>query len=166
MSSMCFARPSVGFAWIALAGLALGVGQGCSKGKKGDPNGQLVTGKVTYQGNPVDGAFVTFAAPSVSAFGQTDSEGKFKLATASGDKVPLGAYQVSIFKKEQPSAAAARAEFDPEQPENYVPPDPNAPPPPEPKDLLPVRYAQAGTSGLSATVTVDGKNEFDFPLTD
>lgn len=166
MSFMGLARPSLGFVWIVLAGLALAVGQGCSGGKKGDPNGQLVTGKVTYQGNPVDGAFVTFASPSASAFGQTDAEGKFKLTTSTGEKVPLGAYQVSIVKKEQAATSAAGAEFDPEHPENYVPPDPNAPPPPEPKDLLPVKYADATKSGLSATVTADGKNEFDFPLTD
>lgn len=166
MSSISFARPSVCFAWIALAGLALGVGQGCSGGKKGDPNGRMVTGKVSYQGKPIEGAFVTFASPSASAFGQTDSQGKFKLTASSGEKVPLGAYQVSIIRKEQPSAPAAGNDFDPEHPENYVPVDPNAPPPPEPKDLLPVKYADASTSGLSATVTPDGNNEFEFPLTD
>ena len=101
MNSMGLAKPSVCFAWIALAGLAFGAGQGCSGGKKGDPNGRVVAGKVSYQGNPIEGAFVTFASPSASAFGQTDSEGKFKLTASSGEKVPLGAYQVSIVKKEQ-----------------------------------------------------------------
>jgi hypothetical protein len=166
MNSLSVARRGVCFASIALAGLALGVGQGCSDGKKGDPNGRVVTGKVSYQGNPVDGASVTFISPSVSAFGQTDSDGKFKLTTAGGEKIPLGDYQVSIVKKERPATPAGGAEFDPEHPENYVPPDPDAPPPPEPKDLLPVQYADATKSGLSASVTADGKNEFEFPLTD
>lgn len=163
---MGIARGRAFLAWIALAGLALGVSQGCSRGKQGDPNGREVTGKVTYQGNPIDGAFVTFTSPSVSAFGQTDAEGKYKLTVSTGNRIPLGAYQVSIVKKEQPSAPAGAADFDPEHPEAYVPADPNAPPPPEPKDLLPAKYAKAAESSLSATVTADGKNEFDFALTD
>jgi hypothetical protein len=167
MNSMSLSRRSVGFAWVALAGLVLGAGQGCSGGKKSDPYGRVVTGKVTYQGNPVEGAFVTFAsAGGNSAFGRTDAEGKYKLAASGSDKVPLGEYRVSIVKKEQQAAPGAQAVLDPEHPENYVPPDPNAPPPPEPKDLLPAKYAQAGASGLSATVTADGENVFEFALTD
>jgi hypothetical protein len=164
---MGLSRASVGFAWFALAGLALGVGQGCSDGKKGDPYGRVVTGTVTYQGNPVAGAFVTFAsAGGNSAFGQTDSEGKYKLTASGSEKVPLGEYQVSIVKKEQQAAPGSQVVLDPEHPENYVPPDPDAPPPPEPKDLLPAKYAVAAKSGLSATVTADGENVFEFALTD
>jgi hypothetical protein len=164
MVSGSFANRGRLVVWIALAGLALGGSQGCSGGgAKGDPNGREVTGKVVYQGNPVEGAAVTFRGASVSAFGQTDAEGKYKLRVSSGEQVPLGTYQVSIVKKESLPVSTASSDQ-----ENYVPPDPNAPPvpAPAPKDLLPARYGDAAKSGLTATVTADGKNEFDFPLSD
>ncbi|HVA46572.1 MAG TPA: carboxypeptidase-like regulatory domain-containing protein [Pirellulales bacterium] len=172
MGSDRFARSFCLAAWIALAGLGLGGSQGCSRAKRGDPNGRPVTGAVTYQGSPVEGANVTFVSASTPAFGRTDAEGKFKLATAAGENVPLGSYQVAIVKKEaplvEPESSSTEELGDGGLPADYqfVPPDPNAPPPAEPKDLLPAKYADAAKSGLSATVTADGKNEFDFPLTD
>lgn len=137
------------------------VSQGCSKGNGGDPNGRVVTGTVTHQGKAVEGAMVTFSSPIASAFGQTNAEGKFKLTTSSSEKVSLGDYQVTIVKKETPPAAQTSSTS-----EQYVPPDPDAPPVSANKDLLPARYGDAATSGLTATVTADGKNEFDFPLVD
>lgn len=154
-------------AWMAIGGLGLAGIQGCSGGGGGggDPNGKVVTGTVTYNGSPVEGANVTFMSANASAFGLTDAAGKYQLTTATGEKVSLGDYQVSIVKKE--SAAGADAGGDePFNEETYVPPDPDAPPPPEPKDLLPARYADATTSELSATVTADGENNFDFTLSD
>lgn len=163
VKSSRFAKVVYLFAWIAVAGLALSGSQGCSGGKEGDPNGRLVSGTVTYQGKPVEGASVTFTSPTASAFGLTDSEGKFKLTTAGGDKISLGDYKVAIVKKETPPLVAA-----PSNPDEYVPPDPNAAPSPSaaPKDLLPARYGDAAKSGLTAPVTADGKNEFEFALTD
>ena len=144
-------------AWIAIGGLALGAGQGCSGGG-GDPNGRVVVGTVTYQGSPVEGATVTFRAPQSSAFGRTDAEGKFKLNSASGERIPLGDYQVSIVKKESLPLAPTPSTL-----ESYVPPSAGASAP-APKDLLPSQYGDATKSGLSASVTADGKNEFEFPL--
>jgi hypothetical protein len=102
-------------------------------------------------------------SPGAAAFGQTDAEGKFKLTTASGGNVSLGEYKVLITKKE--ASPASQAAFDPDQ---YVPPDPNAPPAPEPKEknLLPAKYKTVKDTPLNASVTADGKNEFDFPLSD
>lgn len=148
-------------AWLAVAAIAVIASPGCSGEKKGDPNGRPVSGKVTYNGSPVEGASVTFSSPTASAFAITDAEGKYKLTTAGGDKVSLGQYQVSIVKKDAPAPPAAATDS-----ASYVPPDPNAPPPAPPKDLLPAKYALPTTSQLTATVTADGKNEFDFPLTD
>jgi hypothetical protein len=144
--------------WVAIGGLALSAGQGCSSGEGGDPNGRVVSGRVTYQGNPVEGAVVTFKSPQSSAFGRTDAEGKFKLNSASGERIPLGDYQVSIVKKESLPLVPT-----PSTPESYVRPSANASAP-APKDLLPGQYGDAAKSGLSASVTADGKNEFEFPL--
>ncbi len=121
-------------AWLALGYLGLCSIQGCSGGGGGggDPNGKVVTGTVTYNGSPVEGANVTFMSANSSAFGRTDAEGKFQLTTASGEKVSLGDYQISIVKKEAPPPSAASTSE-----AEYVPPDPNAPPAPAPKDLAP-----------------------------
>src|SRR6185437_6381237 len=65
--------PSVSLA-LSLS-LALSVSLGCSGGgKTGNPNGRPATGTVTYKGQPVDGATVSFISPSVSAFGSTDAQ--------------------------------------------------------------------------------------------
>lgn len=161
MQSGRFAQGIRLVAWVAVGGLGLAVSQGCSGGREGDPNGRVVTGTVTYKGNPVESANVTFLSANGAAFGQTNAEGKFKLTTATGEKVSQGQYQVSIVKKESLPVAAT-----PSSPDQYVPPDPNAPPAPAPKDLLPAKYSDVKTSGLTAAVTADGKNEFDFPLAD
>jgi hypothetical protein len=147
--------------WLIVAAAATFASLGCSKGNSGgDPNGRPVTGTVTYKGSPVEGATVTFVSPNNSAFGMTDAQGKFKLKTANGENVSLGDYQVTVVKKEAPPAAA------PSTPEEYVPPDPNAPPPPAPKDLLPAKYGDTKSSGLTATVKADDANDFPLQLAD
>lgn len=140
-----------------LAALALA---GCG-GKKEEGSGRPVTGKVTYNGQPVADATVTFVGPANSAFGRTDAEGNFKLRTTVGEKVPLGDYQVTVMKTDTPPAPPASM-----NPEEYRPPDPNAPPPPEPKDLVPAKYKNPTTSLLTASVKDSGENKFEFPLTD
>ena len=146
--------------WLIVVAAATFASLGCSKGSGGDPNGRPVTGTVTYKSSPVEGATVTFVSPNSSAFGMTDAQGKFKLKTANGATVSLGAYQVTVVKKEAAPAAA------PSTPEEYVPPDPNAPPPPAPKDLLPAKYGDPKNSGLTATVKADGPNDFPLQLAD
>ncbi len=145
---------------LVVSAFALLASHGCSKSNAGDPNGRPVTGTVTYKGSPVEGATVTFTSTGASAFGKTDAQGKFKLRVPGGENVLIGNYQVVIAKKETPAAAPTPS------PEAYVAPNPNAPAPPAPKDLLPAKYAVAAESGLTATVTADGKNDFDFALAD
>lgn len=132
---------------------------GCG-GKKNEGSGRPVTGKVTYNGQPVSGATVTFVGVANSAFGMTDAEGNFKLRSSSGEIAPLGDYQVTVTKTDAPPPAAAA------NPSDYRPPDPNAPPPPEPKDLLPAKYKQTTSSQLTASVMQSGQNFFEFKLTD
>ena len=70
MNSMALAKPSFCFAWIALAGLAFGAGQGvpAEQGRSERTSGRRQVG---YQGNPIEDP-ATFASPSASAFGLTD----------------------------------------------------------------------------------------------
>lgn len=146
---------------IFAGSLAVSAALGCSGGSKGsNPNGRPASGTVTYKSTPVEGATVSFISATSSAYGQTDAEGKFKLRAADGENVALGEYQVLVVKKEQLPAQAESS------PENYVPPDDNAPPPPEPKDLLPTKYATQQTTPLKETVKADGPNEFTISLED
>src|SRR5262245_41253068 len=80
---------------------------GCSGGGSGNhPPTKPVTVTVTYKGQPVTDATVTFinqegdAAPS---FGKTDAQGVAKMRTRWGDGAVLGQHKVTITKVEKPS---------------------------------------------------------------
>jgi hypothetical protein len=133
---------------------------GCSGGKAGNPNGRPATGTVSYKGQPVEGATVSFISPGSSAFGATDAQGMFKLRASDGDNVALGDYQVTVVKKEFTPPPPPPSEQD------YVPPDPEAPPPAEPKDLLPAKYKTPRETPLKFSVTAAGPNDFAIELTD
>ena len=127
---------------------------GCSG--KAPVAGKRVTGTVTYNGAPVEGASVSFISPMASGYGSTDKEGHFTLRSSKGEGVPVGDYKVTVVKTEAPPQEAQTT---------YVPPDPNVPPP-QPKDLLPAKYKQAETTPLSGNVTESGPNEVTLTLTD
>ncbi|PQO35831.1 hypothetical protein C5Y96_09285 [Blastopirellula marina] len=134
---------------------------GCTSEEAGKPLGAVVTGTVTYNGSPVEGAMITFRPASEGiqgAFARTDAAGKFELSTSNAGTsgVSPGNYLVTVTKTEVPQSTAA-SEDDP----NY---NPNAKPA-EPKSLLPKKYASAKTSGLEFTVT-DGSNEIPLELKD
>ncbi len=108
-----------------------------------------VEGHVTLDGKPVDKARVAFmpmAGQSAPAGGVTDYQGKFQLNTIEGPLAHRGAlpgrYHVIITK---PSAAAIAIE------EAALTGETVASLPPL-EWLIPEKYSQAETSGLSATV--------------
>jgi hypothetical protein len=148
-----------------------GVGCGADPHVEGRPETVAVTGKVTYNGTPVEGASVTFHAQQAagapgqgeaahSAFGRTDSNGEFQLRTFEpGDGAVPGEYRVSISKYEAAADTGATDE------ENYVPPE-EGEPLPTPESLLPVEYSNPQTSELTANVTREGENHFPFELTE
>jgi len=121
-----------------------------------------VTGTVTHNGEPVEGASVTFMAQSADgrgASGTTDASGEFTLTTFEpGDGAIPGSYRVKIAKtvveggpsEEEYQAAAARGMTLPQ---------------PEAKEMLPVKYKDVNTSQLTAEVKEDDDKEFDFALT-
>lgn len=145
------------FATLAVFAAAAG---GCGKQPSG---GAPVTGQVTQNGMPVQGASITFvpAAGGTAGFAMTDAEGKYTVRTAQGEGLPPGSYQVTVTKTDAPPPQNTVSDQDPA----YVPPDPNAPPPVI-KDLLPAKYKDVQSSGLTADVKAGGKNEFSFPLSD
>ena len=142
---------------------------GCGDAGVSDrPNVVPVSGTVTYNGQPVDGATVTFISKGSAraSLGVTDANGVFRLTTygEQNDGAPPGEYVVTIAKLEGGSAATlsgvpedttqlgyeVNSETDKQE---------------EAKSLLPEKYNGAD-SGLTATVGADGTNGLKFELTD
>lgn len=158
---------------VVVLGVACLLAAGCGKsaGEKTYP----VTGVVTYNGTPVEGAVVTFAPTGggQGAVGTTDASGKYSLTTRKKDDGALpGEYLVTIVKYDRPptqSGGQASAQGGDEYPPDYAEQEYQQARqviPSQPKNLLPAKYANPQTSGLKATVTTSGPNNFDFALTD
>ncbi len=134
--------------------LILPVGCG-AKGPKRAP----VVGTVTLAGKPVVGASVSFvprqpAARSASA--TTDAEGKYRLVTLGlGDGALVGPHRVCIALRGEPVAAGAPKDA------NYLR---DIALRPVGKALIPERYFDPETSGLTADVANVRENRFDYEL--
>lgn len=139
---------------------------GCSGGRVGPPT-YTVRGQVTSAGKPVEGITVSFRPKDPNsgqrpANGETDSDGRYELTTFSrGDGATAGEFGVTLLKfaarqedtsPKQSNAGKGRNESDIWNP---------APPP---ANQLPKKYADPKTSGMSAVVTPDGENLFDFSI--
>ena len=171
--------------------VVLGLILGCSGSDR--PRMVPVSGIVTYNGKPFEGDVITFSSPDSSrpAGGKTDVEGRYKLYTFEEfDGAVLGQHEVTISKpdpsqkgsseikevevggsaggSDAPSGAGAfKAKST--MPTQISPPGPgtklssvNS----SVNSLLPVKYAVAKTSGLTAKVEAGKENKFDFSLTD
>jgi len=122
------------------------------------PAVEFVEGVVLLDGSPVEDCVVGFSPldpGGISAFGQTDGAGVFRLTSSRGGKPARGAvpgrYAISITKQ---------------KPRDRPPGSMQASGPDDIIFLVPRGYAQADTSGLAATVR-KGRNvgpEFRFEL--
>ena len=131
---LCFA--------IVLSALAVG----CGEGK--DPNGrQALSGTVTFQGKPLDGASIKFLAAEKNGLsaGALIRDGKYQIPRDQG-LVP-GTYRVLISALE-PTPTPTGA--------------PGSDPAPPAKELLPPEYNVATT--LTVEVKADQDNKFDFTI--
>jgi len=145
-------RPSkLSVATFVTVGIVL---TGCSNSDR--PPTYPVTGTVTSQGQPVAGAAITFVPTGTdgeAASAITDSEGKYSLTTwEAGDGARSGQYRVKVSKQQQvtvdPSKMVKNLSIEEEQ-KIYVE---NTNPPPPPKSLIPSKYENDQTSGLTHTV--------------
>ncbi len=148
--------------WLGYLGCVL-VLAGCG-GAPHDPNRPKtvpVTGTVTHNGKPVEGATVTFMAQNPQgrgATGRTDEAGRFTLTTfGANDGAIPGEYRVKIAK------TLVEGQLSQEQAQQSQEQGKPIPAPVE-KDLLPLKYKKAETSGLTASVQADGENDFPFEL--
>src|SRR5688572_7087832 len=91
---------------VALLSFAAVSIAGCSSGPD-RPETFSVTGKVTYNDKPVDGATVTFVSDNSphAAVGITDAAGQYTLMTfVKDDGAVPGNYRVKIVKVDDPGA--------------------------------------------------------------
>lgn len=152
------------FAWLDSSALVLLLAAGCSsrvddKWTRMRPPVFPATGIVVYQDKPVAGATVMLESQSSDekargkvAIGHTDSGGRFRVRTYKEyEGAVAGPHRVSVTKFEYVENKPANA-------------DPNIDYPLIPKPLLPERYKDFATSGLTATVTEQGPNSFRLKL--
>jgi len=149
--------------------LALAALVGCG-GKKGDF--ATVSGVVTYNGDPVEGAKVIFHStvevegkPGGSYGALTDSQGKYVIAAVGKDPgIPPGLYKVTITKYEGKGVAPGEG-MDAGQTDAMASDTGVAVTKGMVKNHLPDQYATVQNTKLSTTVEV-GKNEnVNFNLT-
>ena len=140
---------------------AASVGGGCSRA--GLEGVVPVTGTVTYNGKPVEGAAVSFspAGEGRSASALTTEDGKFSLTTLEAEDGAFpGSYKIGISKSEvvNPISDAERQK---QFHENM-----GRMPLEEHRSLLPEKFRNPNTSGLTAEVEKSGENNFAFDLAD
>lgn len=134
--------------WFGFA-VALGIFvTGCGGG---GPSMGRVSGTVKLDGKPLTKGTVTFIATdgkNPNATGAIDSSGKYTLQTTEpGDGAVVGSYKVAISDTDTAALNTAMPGM----------------PAPVQKSAVPKSYLDAGTSGLTATVTT-GSNTKDFDL--
>ena len=122
-------------------------------------------GQVLHNGQPIKGAVVCFTSTfenphrTYSAIGVTNSDGRFLLNAFRGTiGAPVGPQKVSV----QYMVPTGRVFKDPMfENDLYYGEDPGIP---EMASGIPRRYSDAETSGLTATITAEGPNDFLFEL--
>lgn len=125
-----------------------------------------VTGTVTLDGNPIEGASVNFLSVegNITASGVTDASGKFTVKTIVGDQMVDGAvvgkHQVAVVKTESDGIAVT----DPKEMMAKMASNPAITSDYKPKAIIPTQYNNPTMSQLTADVTEAGPNDFTFPL--
>lgn len=145
---------------MVLCGMALlaGCGNGGDKFKAKRPKTVPAAGKLTMQGRPLAEALVVLSPVDqngVAAMARTDDEGGFILMAFPPDEgaVP-GKYEVAV------SMPVASTDA-PLTPENHDAPPPK---PKKPVSLIPDKYQNAKTSGITVTVEEAGSPELKIEL--
>lgn len=155
--------------FFGLIAFASAISIGCGGGN-GFPPPSPVTGTVTYQGKPVEGASVSFLTSDSAgraASGTTDASGVYKLTTFAPDDGALpGSYTVTIAKS---TSSIPDSEVDVTAPgegyEEMMAAAGSNTLSKLNKDELPTKYSNPAESDLKASVEADKPNQFDFELT-
>lgn len=161
MNNATLPRFHVNLMLLAIAGIVLA---GCSQSSR--PPTYRVTGTVTLQGKPLADAVITFVpiGEGEAASAITDANGHYALTTwEAGDGARSGEYRVKVSKQEQQAVDPAKMVKNlPYEEEQKIYVEAKKAPPPA-KRLIPAKYEDDQTSGL--THTVDKKpTTFDIKI--
>jgi hypothetical protein len=144
---MCFRHSLCVIVMVAFGLSAAGCSSRVDKWAAKRPKTYPAKGRVLWDGKPEEGIVVSLEskAHNVSAIAITDSTGAFTLKTfKTGDGAVAGEHAVRLEKRivKDPSAEIVVEVI-----------------------VLPQKYADPQTSGLTATVVEKGPNEFTFEVT-
>jgi len=155
--------------WFAILALFAVISGGCGTG---DLPVIQVTGKVLFEGEPVDGAMVTLiptASGGREASGITDVSGECLLLTPGAAKSGClpGSYRVVISKHIDVDERGNPVVYSDEPTPAYASAAASAAPQTRPisKSMLPDKYGDVETSGLTADVMTKKGQVFVFELT-
>lgn len=142
--------------WVGAVAACLFI-MGCETETPNPPT-TAVTGKVTYKGEPVDGASIQFLSGTKElkvANAKTGADGTFAMATfVAGDGAMPGKYKVTVRKVVSVEQGVQTDGENVGQPA-YVN-----------KDMLPKKYGTANSTPLEIEVTAEGEQTYDIELTD
>lgn len=163
VKEMPMMKKHFGLLGLSLSAVAL-ICSGCGGSSAKVAGVVPVTGVVTFQGAPVQGASVTFYPDGPggrAAAGTTDAQGKYQLTTLNAnDGATPGKYKVMVSKMETSGLGATMTQ---EEQTKYLEQH-GSPPPTETKNVLPQQYSDVTATPLTATVADGDKNEFNFDL--
>jgi len=135
---------------------------GCSRGPV-IPKTVAVRGKVVYKDQPLADAEIGFVGKLdnkdvLAARGMTNAVGEFTLSTYIDPQHEVsgstpGDYAVTVTKMEKKDMAQIMQEFKDNPAMTF-------------EQLVPEKYTDAKATPLTATVSLDGENVFDFKLED
>lgn len=157
---------------VLVLGLAL---SGCGDGT-GGPGYVSVSGVVTLDDQPVEGATVIFTpkGEGTMSMAVTNAEGHFSLTTATGKKgAAIGDHVITVSLIAQPEAATPTGSADdlaPQLASEFATPAAAAQAAAdakskEPVYLVPRKYTDPQTSGLTASVPSGGLSGYELKLT-
>jgi hypothetical protein len=150
--------PGLGKIVFLIIAATVPIAAGCNQGSLSGT--APVRGKVTYNGQPVAGATVSFigegaARPAVAV---TDASGGYQLMTLDTKGAMPGKYTALVTKAENAASAEAPVSMD-DAARNLGKAS-------VPKALLPAKYGDASKSPFKFEVKAGQSNAFDLPLAD
>ena len=135
---------------------------GCSRDPR-IPELASALGVVTYQGEPLADATVTFVSTETEkgyqpGIGSTNDRGEFRIRSYEYDGAIVGSHKIVVFKLD-----ASTLVIDPKTQKPVPMMDKRWK---KPKLFIPAKYTQPEMSGLTAKVESGKKNQFTFELKD
>lgn len=134
------------------------------------PSTVPVTGTVTLDGKPVEGASVSFlSSENVVATGITDASGKYSLKTIVGEQMAEGAvpgtHSIGVAKSTGQGVDAATTPEEMKAMTTQMMTTPTNAPEFKQTHIIPQKYNNPMMSNLKAEVTQGGTNEVNLELT-